>query len=169
MSPLLAYISETVSGIFCIISSSKLPSIASGIVSSFNFARRNMMISFLVGVMDLVTTLPTRYLLTSPRICGLPVRNIRALGDLWRIWSSESRSFARAAGGYSSRSSMHINVHHEYEISCKNSTISASSSLWPPTTFSQCSQRGSPSVLSQDQDGRQLVVPSRHFLKLPDK
>ena len=33
----------------------------------------------------------------------------------------------------------------------------------------QCSQRGSPSVLSQDQDGRQLVVPSRHFLKLPDK
>ena len=33
----------------------------------------------------------------------------------------------------------------------------------------QCSQRGSPSVLSQDQDGRRLVVPSRHFLKLPDK
>ena len=35
--------------------------------------------------------------------------------------------------------------------------------------YVQCSQRGSPSVLSQDQDGRQLVVPSRHFLKLPDK
>ena len=35
--------------------------------------------------------------------------------------------------------------------------------------YGQCSQRGSPSVLSQDQDGRQLVVPSRHFLKLPDK
>ena len=33
----------------------------------------------------------------------------------------------------------------------------------------QCSQRGSPSVLSQDEDGRQNVVPSRHFLKLPDK
>jgi len=34
---------------------------------------------------------------------------------------------------------------------------------------SQCSQRGSPSVLSQDEDGRQFVVPSGHFLKLPDK
>ena len=33
----------------------------------------------------------------------------------------------------------------------------------------QCSQRGSPSVLSQDEDGRQFVVPSGHFLKLPDK
>ena len=42
-----------------------------------------------------------------------------------------------------------------------------------PTYFSnglgQCSQRGSPSVLSQDEDGRQLVVPSGHFLKLPAK
>ena len=35
--------------------------------------------------------------------------------------------------------------------------------------LSQCSQRGSPSVLSQDEDGRQLVVPSGHFLKLPGK
>jgi len=26
-----------------------------------------------------------------------------------------------------------------------------------------------PSVLSQDEDGRQFVVPSGHFLKLPDK
>ena len=33
----------------------------------------------------------------------------------------------------------------------------------------QCSQRGSPSVLSQNEDGRQFVVPSGHFLKLPDK
>ena len=33
----------------------------------------------------------------------------------------------------------------------------------------QCSQRGSPSVLSQDEDGRQCVVPTGHFLKLPDK
>ena len=35
--------------------------------------------------------------------------------------------------------------------------------------YDQCSQRGSPSVLSQDEDGRQLVVPSGHFLKLPGK
>ena len=31
--------------------------------------------------------------------------------------------------------------------------------------YVQCSQRGSPSVLSQDEDGRQLVVPSGHSLK----
>ena len=36
-------------------------------------------------------------------------------------------------------------------------------------TLFRRSQQGSPSVLSQDQDGRQLVVPSGHFLKLPDK
>ena len=36
-------------------------------------------------------------------------------------------------------------------------------------TLNQCSQRGSPSVLSQDEDRRQLVVPSGHFLKLPGK
>ena len=36
-------------------------------------------------------------------------------------------------------------------------------------SLGQCSQRGSPSVLSQDEDGRQLVVPSGHFLKLPGK
>ena len=35
--------------------------------------------------------------------------------------------------------------------------------------YFQCSQRGSPSVLSQDEDGRQLVVPSGHPLKLPGK
>ena len=38
-----------------------------------------------------------------------------------------------------------------------------------PDVYDQCSQRGSPSVLSQDEDGRQLVVPSGHFLKLPGK
>jgi len=33
----------------------------------------------------------------------------------------------------------------------------------------QCSQRGSPSVLGKDEDGRHFVVPSRLFLNLPDK
>jgi len=33
----------------------------------------------------------------------------------------------------------------------------------------QYSQWGSPSILSQDQDRLQFVVPSGHFLKLPDK
>ena len=33
----------------------------------------------------------------------------------------------------------------------------------------QYSQRGSPSVLSQDEGGRHSVVPSRPFLNLPDK
>ena len=32
----------------------------------------------------------------------------------------------------------------------------------------QCSQRGSPSVLSEDEDGRHFVVPSRPPAKLPD-
>jgi len=33
----------------------------------------------------------------------------------------------------------------------------------------QCSQRGSPSVLGQDEDGRHFVVPSRLFQNLPDR
>jgi len=33
----------------------------------------------------------------------------------------------------------------------------------------QCSQRGSPSVLGQDEDGRHFVVPSRLFQNFPDK
>jgi len=126
--PLPTYISEIVSGI-CIISSCKLSSIASGIVSSLSFARRNVVISFLVGVMDLVHALPAICLSTSPRICGLPVKNSRAPWDFWSIWLSESRSPARYLGGHSSRASMHINVRLEEEISCRNSTISASARL----------------------------------------
>jgi len=34
---------------------------------------------------------------------------------------------------------------------------------------SQCSRRGSPSVLGKDEDGGNFVVPSRLFLNLPDK
>ena len=81
------------------------------------------MISFLVGVIDLVAALPPRCFSTSLRICGLPVINSRAPGDFWRIWLSESRSFIRYPGGHSSRVSMHINVDREDERSCKNSTI----------------------------------------------
>ena len=123
------YISETVSGILFIISSSKLSSIASSIVSSLSFARRNMMISFLVGVMDLAAAFLARCFSTSARICGLPVRNIRVPGDFWRIWLSESRSFIRCPGEHSSGASMHIKVRREDEISCKNSIISGSASL----------------------------------------
>ena len=121
--PILTYVSETFSGIFCIMSSSKVSSIASGIVSSFNFIRRNAMISFLVGVMDLVAALLARCLSTSPRTCGLPVRNSRVRGHLWRIWLSESRSFTRCPAGHSSRPSMQIYIHREDEISRKSSTI----------------------------------------------
>jgi len=35
-------------------------------------------------------------------------------------------------------------------------------------SLSQCSQRGSPSVFSQDEDGRRFAVPSRPPAKLPD-
>jgi len=37
-----------------------------------------------------------------------------------------------------------------------------------PNQLAQCSQRGSPSVLSQDEDGRLFVVPSRPPAKSPD-
>jgi len=97
--------------------------------------RRNMMMSPLVGVMDLVAALPARCFSTSPWTCGLPVRNIRAPREFLRIWLSESRSLTRCPGGHSSRASMHINVRREDEISCRNSTISESASLWPPMTF----------------------------------
>jgi len=110
---------------------------ASGTASSPIFALRNMVISFLVGIMDLVVALPARCSSTSFWICGLPVRNIRAPGVFRRSWSSESRSFTRHPGGHSSRASMHINVHREEEISCKNSTVSPSAGLWPPTAFPQ--------------------------------
>jgi len=41
--------------------------------------------------------------------------------------------------------------------------------VFPCLCFLQCSQRGSPSVLGQDEDGRHFVVPSRLFQNLPDK
>ena len=108
---------------------------ASGIVSSHSFALMNMMISLLVGRMGLVATLPERCFSTSPRIYGLPVRNIQAPGEFWRIWLSKSRSFTRCSGRHSSRASIHINVHREDEISCRNPTITESCSLWPPMAF----------------------------------
>ena len=40
---------------------------------------------------------------------------------------------------------------------------------WKLHVINQCSQRGSPSVLGQDEDGRHFVVPSRLFQNLPDK
>ena len=84
--------------------------------------------------MGLVAALAARCFSTSPKICCLPVRNIRVPGEFWRIWLSESKSFARWLAGHSSKASMHINVRWEI-ISCKNSTISASTSLWRPMTL----------------------------------
>ena len=133
--PLPTYIPETVPGIFCMISFPKLSSIALGIVSSFNFARSNVMISFLVDIIDLVAALPARRPSTSPRTCGLPVRNSRLPGDLWRIWLSKVRSFARCSARHSSMASMHINVGRENMTSYKNSTISQSISFWLPMIF----------------------------------
>ena len=113
---------------------SKLLSIASGIVSPFSCAWRNMTISSSVSVMGLVAALAARCFSTSPKICCLPVGNIRVPGEFWRIWLSESKSFARWLAGHSSKESMHITVSWEI-ISCKNSTISASASLWRPITL----------------------------------
>ena len=72
MSPLPTHISETVLRIFCIISSSKISSIESGIVSFFSFAPANTMISSLVGVMDLalVAARLERCNATSSRMCS---------------------------------------------------------------------------------------------------
>lgn len=84
------YISEVVSGIFFKISASRGLSMISGAGSSTNLVRRYLIIS-LLGLMDTVTTLLARWLLISPRMRGLPVRNIQVFGDFSRIRFSERR------------------------------------------------------------------------------
>jgi len=56
-----------------------------------------------------------------------------------------------------------------WEAVCRS--FQRSSFNFPSGTFTnvQCSQRGSLSVLGQDEDGRHFVLPSRLFLNLPDK
>ena len=123
-----------------IMSSSKALSISSGDVSSLSLARRNRMISSLVGVMDTTTTLSARYFSTSSRICNLHARNIRVVGDLRRILLKESSNFARHSVVHSSKASRHMKVGREEEIFCNICTISSSSSFRPPITFS-CSRK----------------------------
>ena len=120
---------------FCIMSSSKLLSIASGVVSSPSFALRNRMISSLVGVIDTATTLRARCFSTSSRTCNLPARNIRVLGDLCRICCNDSSSFPRYSATHSSSASKHMKVGREDTISCNIPKISPSSSLRPPVVF----------------------------------
>jgi len=56
---------------------------------------------------------------------------------------------------------------HDQAISPYSTTAQPFKGNHLPRPF-QCSQRGSPSVLSQDEDGRLFVVPSRPPAKLPD-
>ena len=93
------------------------------------------MISSLMGIMVTAAALRARRFSTSSRICNLPVRNIRVLGDWCRIRFSESSSLVRYSGTHSSNASMHMKVGRLDEISCNISTISPSPSFRPPTTF----------------------------------
>ena len=71
----------------------------------------------------------------SARIGGLPVTNIRVLGDNSRILLSESRGLASCTPTHSSRPSMHINACRIDVIACSIFTISASYGARPPMTF----------------------------------
>ena len=110
-------------------------SIASGVMSSLNFALRNRMMSVLVGVIDTATTLPARCFSTSSRTCNLPARNIHVLGDLYWICCSDLSSFPRYSATHSSRASKHMNVGREHAISWNIPTTWRSSSLRPPVVF----------------------------------
>ena len=81
--------------IFFRMPASKLSSIASGVSSWPILARRCLIISSLVGLIEKHVSRPARRRSISARICGLPVANLRVLGDLPRISLSESRSLAR--------------------------------------------------------------------------
>ena len=96
---LLTYVSGTILIMFSTMSSSKLISIASGVISSFILARRKRMISSLVGVMDIATTFLARRFSTSPQMWKLQVRNTLVLGELPKICFSKSSTLIDTRAG----------------------------------------------------------------------
>jgi len=122
-------------GIFSRISASRLESMASGVSSSLSLARRNLMISSLVGQIDTLLTRPARRVSISARIWGLPVKNTRVPGDFCRISFKESKSRYRCKAVHSSRASITMNVGCEDVMICSILTISPSCGLRPLTTL----------------------------------
>jgi len=78
------YISEISSGIFFKISAFRELSIASEVVSADSLLWRYVIISSLLGLLDMLATLSPRCVLISGRMCGLPVTNIQVPGGCWR-------------------------------------------------------------------------------------
>ena len=125
------HISDIFSGILARMSASRLESMAYGVSSSLSLTRRNLMISSLVGLTDIVVTRLARRVLISAQIWGLPVTNIRLPGDFSMISLNESKSRNRCTAVHSSRASMTINMRCEDVMSCNIFTISASCGLRP--------------------------------------
>ena len=92
------------------ISPSNVPLIISGIVSILSFSLRNLWTPSSVARIIIKVAIPSSFLSTSLRTCGLPVINMRVLGDPRRMWPNESRTTIRCSGMHSSSASIHINV-----------------------------------------------------------
>ena len=93
------------------------------------------MISSLAGCNGRSCYTPGKVFLHLSRICNLPARIIRVLGELCRICFSSSSSSAVYSVMHSSSASMHMKVGREDEISCSISTTWPSSSLRPSVVF----------------------------------
>ena len=127
-------ISHAFLGIFSTISASRLSSMAFGVSSSRSLTRRYLIISSLLGHRDTLINRPPRRFSTSARI-WVPVMNIRAPGDLSRIWFSEPLILSQYTAAHSSRASMHTNMRCEDVMSCSIFTISVSYGPRPPMAF----------------------------------
>ena len=110
-----AYISDIVFGIISMISALRWSSMASGSGSPSNFILKNTSVSSLVGLTRIVST-PGKYLSTSGRMKGLPVRNSRTFGNSWVIACRALRRPVRWAARDSSNPSIHITTRRRRPI-----------------------------------------------------
>ena len=129
------YISDMLPGIFSRIAASRFSSMASGMSSSLNLARRNLIISSLVRPKYMLVTSPARRVVISGRIWCLPVMNIRVPGEFPRISFQESKSLNHCTAVHSSSASMTINMRCADVINCSILTISPSCGLRPLNDF----------------------------------
>ena len=127
------YISDKLSGIFSRMSISRLSSMASGVSSSLSLARKYLMISDLLGPIDILIISPGKLFSISARIWDLP--DIRVPGDFSQGFVfSEPRILIRCTATHSSRASMHMNVRCEV-IACSIFTISGGRDALPSIAF----------------------------------
>jgi len=119
----------------CIISRSNVLLIIFGSLSFLSFSRRNLRTPSSVVRINTKVAAPSNLLPTSLRTCGLPVINMRVLGDPCRICANDSRTTVRFSGTHSSSASTHINVRFVAVMLWNMLKIPETCSPLPPITL----------------------------------